>query len=42
MPDMNDQLDRSRRSTTSAHGCAIVLLLATIFIAYGSLYPFEY
>jgi VanZ family protein len=39
---MNDPLDRSRRTTASARGCAIVLLLATIFIVYGSLYPFQY
>jgi VanZ family protein len=39
---MNDPLDRSRRTTASAHGCAIVLLLATIFIVYDSLYPFQY
>jgi VanZ family protein len=41
MPDMNDP-GQSRRTTASARGCAIVLLLATIFIFYGSLYPFQY
>ena len=42
IPDMSEPLDRSRRTVASARGCAIVLLLATIVILYGSLYPFEY
>jgi VanZ family protein len=41
-PNMNDPSDRSRSTTAPVGACAIVLLLTTIFILYGSLYPFEY